>query len=259
MLTQYRIYFDHHARRVVRPEWGYALYAVLLEHAPPAFAEYLHQSPVTPISQFLYEDGGGNPVWVVNLLGNACEDALSDYLDRVRTVTLNREQVILRVSHKERRFIPDVETLLSASYSYSNFNSNSNFNSGKKSGVRTLRFLTPTAFKSREQYRNFPDSRLILQSLIKKWNGCVSDCPIEDEDGQGVETMADGLLFRRFRIQDSVYVLKRNEIPGFIGEISVENHLNRFQRPLADALLTFSNFAGIGIKTALGMGGIELF
>ena len=47
-----------------------------------------------------------------------------------------------------------------------------------------IEFLTPTAFKSRGQYLNLPTTRLVLQSLIRKWNGSVTECPIEDEDGE---------------------------------------------------------------------------
>ncbi|MBR4544397.1 MAG: CRISPR system precrRNA processing endoribonuclease RAMP protein Cas6 [Oscillibacter sp.] len=242
MLTQYRIQLIHDGQYSLTPEWAYALYAALLENAPPAFSERVHAAIVTPVSQFLRVDHG-RLLWVVNLLGNASEDALSGYLESVQSVTLTRKRVRLHVSGRERRFVPDVEALLSAT--------------DGKSGAYTLRFLTPAAFKSREKYRNFPDSFLILQSLMKKWNACIPECLIEDEDGEGIQAMADGLSFRHFWIRDSAYHLKGNQIPGFVGEFVIENHLRGFQRQLADAILFFSNFAGVGIKTALGMGGVE--
>ena len=52
-----------------------------------------------------------------------------------------------------------------------------------------LRFQTPTAFKSRGQYVNLPTTRLLMQSLVQKWNGSFLDCPIEDEDGLGVASV----------------------------------------------------------------------
>lgn len=243
MLTQYRILFARDAGAEPRPEWSYCLYAALLDHAPPAFAGEVHGAMTTPISQFLRADENGQLIWTVNLLGSPSEAALSGYLDDVRSVFLNRERVALRVLRKSQRSIPDVETLLSMA--------------DGESDSRALHFLTPTAFKSRERYRNLPENRLILQSLIKKWNGCIFDCPIEDEDGHGVEAMAEGLSCRHFQLQDRAYVIKGHEIPGFVGNLSLENHLRGFQRRLADALLLFADFAGVGIKTALGMGGVE--
>ena len=242
MLTQYRLGLIHDGQPSPVPEWAYVLYAALLENAPPAFSERVHAAIVTPISQFLRIDGGRS-LWVVNLLGNVSEEALSGYLESVETVALTRKRVRLRVADRERLFVPDVEALLSATE--------------RKSCAYTLRFLTPAAFKSRGKYRNFPDAFLILQSLMKKWNACIPDCPMEDEDGEGLRAMADGLSFRHFRIQDGAYSLKGNPIPGFVGELVIENHLYGFQRQLADTLLLFANFAGAGVKTALGMGGVE--
>ena len=92
---------------------------------------------------------------------------------------------------------------------------------------------------------------------MKKWNGCLPECPIEDEDGEGLETMACGLRCRRFQLRNQMYYLKGNSIPGFVGELTIENRLNGFHRQLADALLLFSAYSGVGVKTTLGMGGVE--
>lgn len=124
------------------------------------------------------------------------------------------------------------------------------------SQLHRLRFCTPTCFKSVGQYLPLPTTRLIVQSLMKKWNGCISECPIEDEDGQGMETLAAGLRPRDFQLRSRTYYLKGNSIPGFVGELTLENRLDGFHRELADALLLFADFAGIGIKTTLGMGGV---
>ena len=126
----------------------------------------------------------------------------------------------------------------------------------RQEGRHALRFQTPTAFKSRGQYVNLPTTRLLIQSLVQKWNGSFLDCPIEDEDGQGVETLAAGLRWRGFQLRDQTYRLKGSAIPGFVGRAVVENRLSGFHRQLADALLLFSGYSGVGIKTALGMGGV---
>lgn len=74
-------------------------------------------------------------------------------------------------------------------------------------------------------YLPLPTTRLIVQSLMKKWNGCISECPIEDEDGQGMETLAAGLRPRDFQLRSRTYYLKGNSIPGFVGELTLENRL----------------------------------
>lgn len=59
------------------------------------------------------------------------------------------------------------------------------------------------------------------------------------------------------RLRDRTYYLKGRAIPGFTVELTLDNRLGGFHRQLTDALLLFSAYAGIGIKTALGMGGVE--
>ncbi len=110
---------------------------------------------------------------------------------------------------------------------------------------------------SREHYRDLPTTRLIVQSLIRKWNGCFPEYHIDDTDGQGMDALAVGLLCQRFRLCNQTFYLKGNAIPGFVGTTILENHLHGFHRLLADTLLYFSGYAGVGIKTALGMGGVK--
>lgn len=242
MLTQYRLTMEPDHPCAPQPEWGYRLYAALLAEAPDSFGAGVHQDAVTPLSQFLtvWPDA---LIWTVNLLGRESEESLSALLDRQQTLYLKRDRVRLTVTDRRRDTVRDVEELF--------------VRASGKSGCHLLRFQTAAAFKSQGQYLNLPTARLVLQSLIKKWNGCFPECPIEDEDGGGMETMAAGLRCRRFQLRDRMYCLKGSSIPGFTGELTLENRLSGFHRELADALLLFSGYSGVGIKTALGMGGVQ--
>lgn len=242
MLTQYRFTLRCDAPSQPRSEWAYRLYAALLEQAPPGFGDAVHRNAVTPLSQFLTVDKYGTPTWTVNLLGNDSERALSGTLDRLRQLKLERG-LDLSVQECCRAEMKDVDAL---------------FALAKRScGIHRLVFRTATTFKSQGRYQNLPTTRLVLQSLMKKWNGSIVDCPIDDEDGNGLNALAAGLRCRSFELHDRLFYLKGNSIPGFIGTLTIENCMQGFHRLLADALLLFSGYAGIGIKTTLGMGGVE--
>ncbi len=243
MLSGYR--FELRPDRVCcsSPEWGYSLYAELLSRAPSVFGRESHTEGATPLSQFFAEDCNGALTWTVNLLGQAAEEKLCRTLESLRELRLEKYGVLLSVEHCTVSRIADVEALLAAA--------------AKHDGVHHLCFRTPTAFKSRGQYVNLPTSRLILQSIMKKWNGCVTECPIEDEDGEGMETMAAGLRCSSFQLRSQAFCLKGNTIPGFVGEMTLENRGKGFHRQLLNALLIFTDYSGVGIKTALGMGGVE--
>lgn len=241
MITHYRLRLVPDCHCCPRAEWAYRLYAALLAQVPGAFGVEVHKDGATPVSQHLSTDGG-ELHWTVSLLGVDCEEKLSGVLDQLRQLRLEKDHVTLTVERRERRTIADAEELLNLA--------------ARESGLHTLRFVTATAFKSQGRYQNLPSTHLILQSLVKKWNGCITECPIEDTDGQGVEALAAGLRFRKFRLYDRMYYLKGSSIPGFVGELTLENRLKGFQRQLADALLLFADDAGVGIKTTLGMGGV---
>lgn len=242
MLTKYKFTLQSDKNGIPRPEWGYRLYAALLEQAPENFGTLVHQDGVTPISQFL-SCGKEELVWTVSLLGENCESVMVPVLERRKEFFLSRDAIRLTVTGVERQQVCDVDGL---------------FAQAKRSrGVHRVQFCTPTAFKSQGVYLNLPTTRLILQNLIKKWNGCILECPIQDEDGQGMETLAAGLHSTAFRLQSRDYYLKGQKIPGFMGSMTLEHHMKGFHGELTDALLLFADYAGIGIKTTLGMGGVE--
>lgn len=239
MITQY--HFTLTPDRPCQPaaEWAYSLYAALLERAPRRFGEKAHADGASPVSQFL--ETGDSVRWCVTLLGQNAEEALTPFLDEAASLRLRRAGVRLTPVLENKETIQDVDAL---------------FQKAGECRQHELQFVTPTAFKSRGNYLILPSTRLILQSTVKKWNACFADCPIEDEDGSGLDALAEGLYCRGLRLQDTVYHLKGNVIPGFTGTLRLDNRLKGFHAQLADALLLFAGYAGVGIKTTLGMGGV---
>lgn len=243
MLKRYTMTLDPQEPGHSRPEWAYHLYAALLEEAPETFGAVSHRDGTTPVSQYLSREGE-RLVWRVTLLGGESEAALAPVLEAREEYRLKKDGRTLHVARRSFDQISEVEELF--------------VRSAGCSGLHQLTVRTPAAFKSRGQYQILPSPRLILQSLIKQWNGCFPGCPIEDEDGEGMETIAAGLLCRSYQLRSQSYFLKGNRIPGFVGSLMLDTtRLIGFHRTLADALLYFSGYAGIGIKTALGMGGVS--
>lgn len=216
---------------------AYPLYAALLEHAPQDFAARLHECTVTPVSQYVCGDS-----WRVSLFGEDAIDNLCPVLDGLREVSLRRDRVRLTLEPTAVEAVDSVDELLEA----------------RVPTRGELVLATPTAFKSGGSYQLLPSQRLILQSLILKWNGCFGDeCPIEDEGG-GLEAMAGGIRCRSVRLESQLYPMKRTQIPGITGSIGYQCTLDGFHRQLLHALLTFGRYSGVGVKTALGMGGLQI-
>lgn len=239
MLSRYTLTLrTEHANPKI--EWAYPLYASLLEQLPPSVGASQHDGTPTGISQFVRYIGDGQLIWQVSLLGECAEATFSPILDHADEFLLRREHTLLRVQQRTVSCISTVEQLLTPSYARK----------------RQLHFVTPTAFKSRKAYELLPTPERIMQNLIRRWNACIFDCPIEDEDGHGTTMLAQDLRCCGLQLQDCGYMLKGQVIPGVVGIMTLENHLTGFPAQLAHALLSFAAFSGIGIKTTLGMGGI---
>ena len=216
---------------------AYPLYAAMLERAPKSFASRLHESAVTPVSQYVCND-----TWQVSLFGSEAIDTLAPVLETMEEVFLRREHRCIGLQLRSADGIETVEALLEAS----------------SQSQGTLELMTPTAFKSSGVYQLLPTQRLVMQSLILKWNGCFGDiCPIEDEGG-GLEALAEGLHYRAVQLDSRPYSMKHTQIPGVVGSIAFDCRQEGFLRQLANALLTFGTYSGLGIKTALGMGGLQI-
>lgn len=239
MLIQYQFKLKPDKACAPRSEWAYCFYAMLLEHTE--FADVWHENGRTPISQNLVCTPEG-VCWTVTLLGVQAVNALDDFLAEKTSYYLKREQINFKVLTRHREKIADADALFARAQQIHT--------------LHQLDFITPTAFKSHGQYQILPSAHLIVQSLVNQWNCCFTDCLIEDEDGQGAETIANQLVCRRLRLRNQSYLMKQQRIPGFMGTLVLENRLKGFHKHLADVLLEFAPFCGIGIKTTLGMGGI---
>ncbi len=242
MITQFQLRLETGGRPLACDD-AYHLYAALLESAPASFGELVHEQAVSPVSQYLRREKD-RAFWTVTLLGEEAERQLSDLLREKEQFFLRSGGRTAAVAARTERRIDSVDGLFLLS--------------AAENRLHRLTFVSPAVFKSRGEYSILPSSRLIVQSLIKKWNGCFPDCPIEDEDGEGMDAIAAGLHVRSYQLRDREYHMKNQTIPGFIGSLTLENRLQGFHRELADALLAFSCFSGIGAKTTLGMGGVLL-
>ena len=87
----------------------------------------------------------------------------------------------------------------------------------------------------------FPDAQLILQSLLGRWRSFSERVRLDEPDL--AERLAPACRISSYRLQSAPFSLERHTIYGFRGQL-------RFY---------FAPFAGVGIKTALGMGAVDVF
>ena len=219
--------------------WAYRLYSWLLSQLSPEEGERFHSQAEHPISQYLCIEQG-KAVWHISLLNEEAYALFSPVLDTVESMGLRRGTVFVS---ERRQFSTEYRDLALSSQD-------------NPSQIAVLQLLTPMAFKQGGRYVAFPQERLILQSLLNRWNAFSGDYPIEDDDA--IRMLERGIHFGDYTLRSQRYPLKATSIPGFMGELTMISRLPAPMQELWTALLRFAPYSGIGIKTALGMGGIRI-
>ena len=243
MIVQYRFLCRPKKERLF-PSSAYHFYAWLLEQLPDSIAELLHEDAFHPISQYLYFDHGlHHYIWVLNVLDS--EVAIQTDSVFAHTTTLQIDEDLIDLELIERYVMQSAaefsHRLPDEAYSQSYYK---------------ITFLTPTAFKVSGRYHIFPSEKLILQSLSMQWNAAFQDYSVSDEDA--LMMLEQTIRIVDYNLRSSRYQLKGKRIPGFSGDVVIQERLSAPLKQVWDMLARFAPFSGIGIKTTLGMGGIQI-
>lgn len=120
----------------------------------------------------------------------------------------------------------------------------------------TLRLTTPTTFKTNNHYAIFPTPELIIQSAVAKWNMLGLNVTVEDQ--QAVQQLMESTMITNYRLNSSRYYLKDTRIQSFLGSVTLSIHGPEPMVRLFNMLMHVLQYTGLGIKTSLGMGGVEI-
>ena len=100
-----------------------------------------------------------------------------------------------------------------------------------------------------------PDVRYIFQSLMNKYSASSDELEMYDEET--LEQLAGNSSIVRYRLQSVFFPLEGVKIPSFKGELTMRVGGSETMARYARLLAGFGEYSGIGIKTAMGMGGIR--
>ena len=240
MITQYRIVLGQVPGHPLYGDSAYRLYACLLEQLEEEAAGWLHEYGM--VSQFLeFSRENQQYRWTLNLLNDDTAAVLAPVVEKLTSVTIEHQEFSILERSVET---VGLEDLLERGREVTNRRS-------------TMRFHTPTSFRQSGRYVIFPQERLILQSLVMQWNEVFPMCTLEDEDA--FQALLSGIHIVDYQLRTSRFSLKGVRIPGYTGSCVLEARLALPLQELWNTLLAFANYAGVGIKTGLGMGGVSTY
>lgn len=224
---------------------GSVFHGALMEQLPEEVAAHLHAEELRPYHQSILFTRERGAVWRFGVLdeGLFC---LLWYIFSERA-ELELRQKGFSVALGEPRLLQETseEALADAAFA----------------GDEVLRsaacqFLTPTSFKRDGVYQMFPDTQLILQSLLGRWRRFSEQVRLDEQDL--ASRLAPACRISSYRLQSAPFSLERHTIYGFRGQLRLYFAGNEMVRRLLRLLFSFAPFAGIGIKTALGMGAVDV-
>ena len=241
MIRQYRFALCAPDNTRIPREWAYRLYGWLLEQFPEEWADTLHGDGARPITQFLhYAKEQQRMIWTVNLRGEQLSEQAEPVLRTLQTIEL--QDAVLKAELLALPQTVTAQELIVAG-------------NAAAAGRARITLLSSCSFKQGGRYAIFPQETLLLQSLAAHWNDAFANYPVTDEDA--LAALLQGIHIVDYDLHTVRYRMKGTQIPGAVGTLTIENRLPLPLRSLWNTLMVFAPYSGIGIKTALGMGGVQ--
>ena len=245
MIKQYKLHVVDKSGKGLKFSNAYNFYGMLMESLDYGYGSVLHEQSNVSMNQYLVPvKGKSEAIWTVNLLDEDAIGVFSKILDNLKSFYIKSIDSDISIISMEQKVLTDEAALIS--YARNAFDTNR----------YTIKFNTPTSFKSANEYMIFPSINHIVNSLVNKWNAYSGYYIIDDEEA--VDMIVSGLRIVDYRLRSSVFLLKGNRIPGFLGEVQLYSRLPYSLNEIWNILAYFSSYSGVEIKASLGMGGINI-
>lgn len=234
-------------KRLYAENMSYYFYSYFMDFFGDDISNKLHENTLKPISIFTYKNMN-NDEYVVNINITADEHFCNEIANKILSIEsydINALNESFKVKEKIM-YSSITEDEYAKKYLYSINDRN----------LRQINILTTTTFKQGDEYALFPEIHLILNSAINKWNNFSEKYQITDK--QVIEEINNSCKIISYDLKTSTYIIKGSRIDGFKGTIRIAINSNNTIKGLIFMILDFLNYSGIGIKTALGMGGVKV-
>lgn len=232
---------------VDKPEFGYYqssnMQGILMEQIDRDYAACLHEQGLKPYSQYLLI--GAEKEWIVKTCTKeAYQQIIVPLLNQHNThFVIEKKNINIKIKEKQLRTIDKKELL-------------NEFYADDGGHYLNLEFLTPVSFKSHGRYVIMPDTRYIYQSLMNKYSASSDKMDMYDEET--LEHLVNNSSIVHYRLKSTFFPVEGVKIPSFKGEMSIRVSGTNTMAGYARLLARFGEYAGVGIKTAMGMGALRL-
>lgn len=225
--------------------WGSLLHGALMQLLPADAADALHTGNVRAFSQHIRQKGiEGQFDWHLCAWDKALGELLCRVLSPITQLPLLHKGIVLSITHISVHRQP-ITDFIAGFY-------------GTEIPERhhDVVFLTPCTHKQAGQYALFPSPDLIMQNLCLRFSAFSKEFSFDDP--QVMADLGSHCYIQHYNLRSANFSLEGTRIPGYVGRMTLALKGPEPLVRLGAMILHFSNYAGIGIKTSLGMGGCSV-
>lgn len=215
------------------------LHGWLMEQLPGEVADLLHRQSVNPYSQSVrFEED--HFLWEINALTEEMSELFREILVQADEIELD--------SLPEH----DIRVIARSEESIGQEDFMEVFYQDRPTDRYRIKINSPMAFRQQGRYVMLPDLRLLVQSLLMKYNFITEGEAEADEEL--LNELVNAIHISSYNLRSHYFAVHRQKIPAFLGQITLslrgpDSLLNFMQ-----VLLEFGEYSGLGIKTSMGMG-----
>ncbi|SES98245.1 CRISPR-associated endoribonuclease Cas6 [[Clostridium] polysaccharolyticum] len=244
MLSRLQINLEKPKQSKINVNISSLLQGVLMEQISYEYATELHNGGRQPYSHFV-QINQEEIIWTIQTLNQRAFDQILVPMlsSQVQTIYLRHKDLELNILDKKLE-----------QTTYDQLRKDRYFTDGSRN--QKIQFLSPTAFKSQGEYIFYPSVHFLFQSLMMKYDACSDDAGLFGQDI--MEHFEQNIKIVRYKLRSYSFQLEGTKIPAFLGEIDIRINGAQALVNLADYLLAFGQYSGVGIKCGIGMGGIRV-
>lgn len=218
------------------------LHGVIMDTISGEYAEAMHASALKPYSQNIFRDKEGEWIWSISTLTDDAYEKIIDPFSRLDSFFIKHNSYSVKIKEK---------TLVTESYDTL---FEKNYYGSEPSRYVSFDLISPVCFKVNGKYVNMPDPQMIIANLIHRYDAFSDNTEIYDE--RLMAELSERLCISSYDLKSTAYCLENVKIPAFTGRFTIRVSGSKNLISLVNMLADFSDFSGMGIKTALGMGAV---
>ena len=205
MITQLEIKLKYQSEEKLNYNISSVMHGILMGHLDRAYGERMHEDGLKPFVQEVCNIKEDEFIWRICTMTEEAKIQIIEPLMKMDQFYMKHRELRLKVCERNLKEI-SYDTLIE------------NYYFEEQPRNITIKFCSPTAFKSQGNYIFMPTVRLIFQSLIHKYDTFSSGTMVGSEE-----------------------TLEPQQLVNLIKMLAV-----------------FGQYSAVGIKTALGMGRIQI-